>query len=45
MANLIFTCPQTGREIESGIATDTASLSNVQAHKAAIKVSALRQSS
>jgi hypothetical protein len=31
MTNLIFTCPQTGRKIESGIVTDAASLSNVQA--------------
>ena len=31
MTNLIFTCPQTGRKIESGIVTDAASLSSVQA--------------
>ena len=30
MAALIFTCPKTGRPIESGIETDRASLSGVQ---------------
>jgi len=30
MAKLIFTCPQTGHKIDSGIVTDAASLSNVQ---------------
>jgi len=30
MAALIFTCPRTGRPIESGIETDRASLSTVQ---------------
>ena len=30
MAALIFSCPRTGRPIESGIETDRASLSHVQ---------------
>ncbi len=30
MAALIFTCPKTGRPIDSGIETDRGSLSNVQ---------------
>jgi hypothetical protein len=37
MTALIFTCPKTGRPIDSGIETDRASLSNVQLVKIRVR--------